>query len=97
MAADRVQIHVRLTPRGGADRLEGWARDDAGRVFLKARVRAAPVEGEANAALEALIAKALGLPRSRVSVARGTTQRLKTVEIEGVDAAALEAALGKPE
>lgn len=97
MAADRVQIHVRLTPRGGADRLEGWARDDAGRVFLKARVRAAPVEGEANAALEALIARALGLPRSRVSVARGTTQRLKTVEIEGVEAAALEAALGKPE
>jgi hypothetical protein len=97
LAADRVQIHVRLTPRGGADRLEGWARDDAGRVFLKARVRAAPVEGEANAALEALIARALGVPRSRVSVARGTSQRLKTVEIEGVEAATLEAALGKPE
>jgi hypothetical protein len=30
-------------------------------------------------------------------VARGTTQRLKMVEIDGVDAAALEAALGKPE
>jgi uncharacterized protein YggU (UPF0235/DUF167 family) len=97
LAADRVQIHVRLTPRGGADRLEGWGRDDAGRAFLKARVRAAPVEGEANAALEALIAKALGVPRSRVSVARGTTQRLKTVEIEGLDAAAVEAALGKAE
>jgi uncharacterized protein YggU (UPF0235/DUF167 family) len=97
LAADRLQIHVRLTPKGGADRLEGWSRDDAGRVFLKARVRAAPVEGEANAALEALIAKALGVARSRVSVARGTTQRLKTVEIEGVDAAAVEAALGKAE
>jgi len=87
---------VRLTPRGGADRIEGWGRDDAGRLFLKARVRAAPVEGEANAALEALIAKALGVARSRVAVARGTTQRLKTVEIEGVDAAALEAAFGRP-
>ena len=97
MAADRAVIAVRLTPRGGADRQEGWGRDDAGRAFLKARVRAAPVEGEANAALEALIAKTLGIARSRVSVARGTTQRLKTVEIEGVDAAALEAALGKPD
>ena len=89
-------LAVRLTPRGGADRIEGWGRDDAGRLFLKARVRAAPVEGEANAALEALLAKALGIARSRVSVARGTTQRLKTVEIEGVDAAALEAAFGRP-
>jgi uncharacterized protein YggU (UPF0235/DUF167 family) len=90
-------LAVRLTPRGGADRIEGWGRDDAGRLFLKARVRAAPVEGEANAALEALVAKALGIGRSRVSVARGTTQRLKTVEIEGVDAAALEAAFGRPQ
>jgi uncharacterized protein len=90
-------LAVRLTPRGGADRIEGWGRDDAGRLFLKARVRAAPVEGEANAALEALLAKALSVARSRVAVARGTTQRLKTVEIEGVDAAALEAAFGRPE
>jgi uncharacterized protein len=91
-----LTLAVRLTPRGGADRIEGWGRDDAGRLFLKARVRAAPVEGEANAALEALLAKTLGIARSRVSVARGTTQRLKTVEIEGVDAAALEAAFGRP-
>jgi uncharacterized protein len=96
VAADRVQLAVRLTPRGGADRLDGWGRDDAGRAFLKARVRAAPVEGEANAALGALIAKTLGVARSRVSVARGTTQRLKTVEIEGMDAAGVEAALGRP-
>ena len=97
MAADKVRLAVRLTPRGGADRLDGWGRDDAGRAFLKARVRAAPVEGEANAALEALLAKALGIARSQVSVARGATQRLKTVEIEGIDAAALEAALGRPQ
>jgi uncharacterized protein YggU (UPF0235/DUF167 family) len=87
---------VRLTPRGGADRIEGWGRDDAGRPFLKARVKAPPVEGEANAALEALVAKALGVARSQVSVARGTTQRLKTLEIAGLDAAAVEAALGRP-
>lgn len=96
-APEPVVLAVRLTPRGGADRLEGWGRDDAGRVFLKARVRAAPVEGEANAALEALLAKALGVPRSRVSVTKGTTQRLKTVRIEGIDAVALEAALGRPD
>jgi uncharacterized protein YggU (UPF0235/DUF167 family) len=96
-AAERTRLYVRLTPRGGQDRIEGWDRDDAGRAYLKARVRAAPVEGEANAALEALIAKALGVARSQVSVAKGTTQRLKTVEIEGLDAAAVEAVLGAPD
>ena len=89
-------VAVRLTPKGGADRIDGWGRDDAGRLFLKARVRAAPVEGEANAALEALFAKALGLARSKVKVARGTTQRLKQVEIEGIDQVTLHAAFGAP-
>lgn len=88
---------MRLTPRGGADRVDGWGRDDAGRLFLKARVRAAPVEGEANAALEALLAKRLGLSKSAVRVERGTTQRLKQVEIDGLDEAALHATFGAPD
>ena len=87
-------LAVRLTPRASADRIEGWAVDAAGREHLKVRVRAAPVEGEANAALEALLAKALGLPRSAVRVARGTTARLKQVAVEGLDAAAARARLG---
>jgi uncharacterized protein YggU (UPF0235/DUF167 family) len=61
---------------------------------LAVRVRAAPVEGEANAALEAQIAKALGVRRSAVSVARGGQSRLKAVEIEGAAEADLERAFG---
>jgi len=78
-------IKVRLTPSGGADRIEGIGRDSAGQSFVKARVRAAPEKGQANAALEALLAKALGLPKSAISVARGSKARLKTVAIEGGD------------
>ena len=85
---------MRLTPRGGRDAIEGWETDAAGREHLKARVRAAPVEGEANAALEALLARALGLPKSAVTVARGATARLKQVAVEGLDAAAARARLG---
>jgi uncharacterized protein YggU (UPF0235/DUF167 family) len=47
-------------------------------------VRAAPIEGKANAALEALVAKALGVGKGRVSIARGDTSRVKTLEIEGM-------------
>lgn len=86
-------LAVRLTPRAGADRIDGWSSDDAGRTFLKVRVRAAPVEGEANAALEALLAKALGLPKSAVKVARGATARLKQVAVDGLSDAEIRARL----
>ena len=85
---------MRLTPRGGADRIDGWATDDAGRLYLKVRVRPAAVEGEANAALCALIAKTLKLPKSAVRLAGGQTARLKTLEIEGMDEPGLRAAIG---
>lgn len=59
-------------------------------------MRAAPVEGAANAAVERLIAEALGIPKSRVQVARGATARIKTVEIDGLDDAEVERRLGRP-
>ncbi len=89
------RLIVRLTPSGGADRIDGCATDDAGRTYLKARVRAAPEDGKANAALEALLAKALGVAKSKVNVARGATARLKTVEVEGVSESEIEAFLAR--
>lgn len=64
--------------------------------MLAVRVRAAPVEGEANAALETLIAKTLGVRRSAVTVARGGQSRLKAVAVEGVEPADLERVFGRP-
>ena len=83
-------LHVRLTPKGGADRIDGWSLDPEGRSVLAVRVRAAPIEGEANAALEQL-----AVSSSAVRVARGGQSRFKAVEVDGVDLAAVEAALGK--
>ncbi len=91
-----MRLTVRLTPRAQADRLDGWSRDEAGRPVLNARVRAAPVEGEANAALEALLAKALLRPRSTVRVVKGGSARIKQVEVEGVDDDALQILGGGP-
>jgi uncharacterized protein YggU (UPF0235/DUF167 family) len=93
-----ARLRVRLTPAGGADRIDGCAKDDAG-PYLKARVRAAPEDGKANTALCALIAKTLGVAKSNVSVARGATSRMKVLEIEGAceaDLAAFVARFGEP-
>lgn len=82
---------MRLTPAGGADRIDGCASDAEGRSYLKARVRACAEGGKANAALEALLAKAFGVAKSQVKVARGATARVKTVAIEGVSEAQIAA------
>jgi uncharacterized protein YggU (UPF0235/DUF167 family) len=77
-----MRLAVRLTPRGGRDAIEGFTEDEAGRPVLKARVSAPPVEGEANAALVRLIAKALGVPRGAVRLVSGDTARLKLLEVD---------------
>lgn len=89
--AGGVVVRVRLTPSGGADRIDGLAMDAAGIAHVKARVRAAPEDGKANAALEALLAKTLGVARSAVIVERGATARIKSVRVDGVSAATVAA------
>ena len=91
-SADGVLVDVRLTPRGGRDAIEGIEQRADGRAVLKARVRTAPVEGEANVALCRLLAAALGTAPRQVSVVSGATARVKRIRIAG-DGAALAAAL----
>lgn len=86
-----ARLPVRLTPGASADRIDGWDVDADGRPVLKVRVRARPVEGEANEALIRLLAKSLGAPRSSVSLARGGQSRLKMIEVAGLDDAELRA------
>ena len=82
-SGETLVIAVRLTPKAAADRIEGTATLADGRTVLKARVRAVPESGKANAALERLVAKALGVPKSAVSVVAGGTSRLKSVQVAG--------------
>ena len=89
---DGLRLAVRLTPRGGRDALDGIEVLSDGKTVLKARVRAAPSEGEANAALLTLLARELGVSRSAVTLATGATARVKLLAIAG-DPAALAARL----
>jgi len=85
---------VRLTPKGGRDSIEGVAQLADGRCVLNARVRAAPSEGEANAALVRLLARELGIAPRSVALIAGETGRIKRLAIAGT-APALAAALEK--
>ena len=80
---DGIEIAVRLTPKSSADRLEDVETDDAGRSHFKARVRAIPDKGAANAALCKLAAKAFGVPKGAVTLVSGSTSRLKRLHVAG--------------
>ena len=82
-------LSIRLTPRAARERL---VAADGG--AYAAHVTAPPVEGAANEALCRLVAKAAGVPPSRVTVVRGQRGREKVVRIEGVDERAARARIG---
>jgi uncharacterized protein YggU (UPF0235/DUF167 family) len=82
--ADGIVLVVRLTPKGGRDAIDGVEQLADGRPVLKARVRAAASDGEANAALQRLVAKTLGIAPRQVSLLAGATARRKRLKVEGM-------------
>jgi uncharacterized protein len=76
-----VRFAVRVSPRASREAFAG-VHDGA----LKVSLTAPPVEGAANAALVALFAKALGVPKRAVRIVAGESSRTKRVEVEGVSA-----------
>ena len=92
--AGGVSLSVRLTPKGGRDAIDGIAVLADGSAVVKARVSAAPSEGEANAALIKLIAKSLRIPQRVVTLVSGDTARIKRLTVAG-DSPTLMAALEK--
>lgn len=86
-----VQVRVHATPKSGRDEIVGWRGGE-----LQVRVTAPPENGKANAAVCKVVARALGVAKSSVSVARGETSRHKTLEVRGVSEADIASAFGAP-
>ena len=78
-----VSVALRVTPRGGCDRIDGIEMLANGRVVVKVRVRAIAEGGEANRAVTDLLAAALGVPKRAVRVLSGTTSRIKQIAVDG--------------
>jgi uncharacterized protein (TIGR00251 family) len=87
-------VPVRLTPKASRDAVEGLREDAAGGRVLAVKVTAVPEKGKANAALEKLLAKTLGVAGGRVEVVGGPASRNKDVLVRG-DPAEVAALLAK--
>ena len=84
-----VRFEVQVAPRASRDAVLG-VHDGA----LKVALTAPPVDGEANAALVAFLAKRLGVAKRDVTITQGTSSKRKTLEARGVEASALRALVG---
>jgi len=76
-----------VTPRGGADRIDGVGPGGE----LRVRVRAAPADGEANVALRRVLAASLEVPPSAVTLEAGASARTKRLRVAGRTAGELAA------
>jgi len=76
---ESADFQVRVTPRSSRNKIEV-----AGPQELKIWVTAPPVDGEANAAVCQLLAKALDIAKSRIGIVNGDSSRNKTIRIEGL-------------
>jgi uncharacterized protein (TIGR00251 family) len=72
-----VRLIVRVVPRADRTAIDGVTHTGA----LRVRLTAPPVEGAANAALTALLADVLGLPKRAIAILRGERGREKTLQI----------------
>ena len=75
-----MELDIRVQPRASRNAIE----IDGERITV--RVTAAPESGKANAAVVALLAKRLGVPKRSVQIVRGHKSREKRIHIDGMSA-----------
>lgn len=85
-----VRLALRLTPRASRSGVDGVAQDGEGRTLLKLRVVAPPVDGAANEALIAFLAKTLSLRKADITIRSGETSRIKILHLAGDSATLLQ-------
>lgn len=78
-----VRVTLRVTPKASRNGVTGLADTPSGTKALKVGVTAVPEDGKANEAVVKLLAKAWGVPKSRIAVVSGATDRNKTLHIAG--------------
>lgn len=81
-SAGGMMLRVRVTPKSSKDVVERLETTPQGPA-LKVRVRAVPDKGAANAAVVETVAQWLGVAKSTVSLASGSTARVKSLSIAG--------------
>ena len=74
-----IQFKIKVQPRASRNEISGWQGD-----ALKIRLKAPPVDGEANDACLKFLAEYFHVSRKQVRIASGLKSKHKLIEIEGL-------------
>ena len=85
-----MKLPVKVVPGSSRNAIDGWLGE-----ALKVRVTAPAKRGRANAAVEKLVADALGVPRRQARVVTGAASARKIVEIDGLSGPEVRRRLSK--
>ena len=80
-----VLLNFKITPNAKQSALSDWIVDENGAPVLKVKLAAPPVDGKANKALIAFLAKSLGYSKSEISIKRGEKNRSKVVKFSACE------------
>jgi uncharacterized protein (TIGR00251 family) len=76
---DPLELNLKVTPKSSRSKIEVCADG-----LIKVWVTAAPTDGQANEAVIELLAKSLGIAKSKVQIVRGHASREKRVQVLGM-------------
>ncbi len=74
-----IKLPIKVVPGSSRDCIAEWLGET-----LKVRVRAPAARGKANAAVEKILADALGVPKKCARIVKGKTSTRKIIEISGL-------------
>lgn len=86
-----VRLNLKVAPKSSRNAVTGWMGDT-----LKLSVTTAPEKGKANQMVIDVLAEALEVSRSSISIIRGETAATKLVEIQSLTEAEIFRRLNKP-
>lgn len=69
-------ISVKIVPRSSKNQIVGWQGD-----VLKIKIKAPPVDGEANAELVRFLAEVLDIPKNKIEIIKGQSAKNKLLKI----------------
>jgi uncharacterized protein (TIGR00251 family) len=72
-------LRVTVLPRSSVTRIVGFEGDT-----LRVKVQGAPVDGEANKDLIALLSKHLKVPKKRIEIISGHSSRKKLIKLRNI-------------
>lgn len=75
-----TKLDVKVHPGAGKNEITGFHDG-----VMNIKITAQPEKGKANSALIKYLSSVLGIAKSRIEITKGTTSRIKTVSISGLD------------